>query len=94
MNIIKAMQYGIPIIATNIGAHTELINDGINGLLIPPSSPEAIAAKIDMLIDNKKLYKQISKNSINKSAEYDFTQFSEKILKTLNSSTLIVYEII
>jgi glycosyltransferase involved in cell wall biosynthesis len=83
MNIIKAMQYGIPIIATNIGAHTELIQNEINGLLVPPSSPQAIATKIDMLIDNKKLYKQISKNSISKSVEYSFTQFAETIRKQL-----------
>lgn len=38
MAIIEAMSFGIPIIATNVGGIPDLVNDNINGLLVPASN--------------------------------------------------------
>ena len=83
MNIIKAMKYGIPVIAADNGSHGRIITDHIDGLLVPVASPEAIAENIDMLINDKKLYRQISENSLKEVDKYTFSRFSETLIDKL-----------
>ncbi|MFA5318137.1 MAG: glycosyltransferase family 4 protein [Patescibacteria group bacterium] len=57
--ILEAMQAGLPIISTNVGAIPEVITDGKEGLLVEPKNPEALAKKIQYLIDNPEIAKQL-----------------------------------
>ena len=85
MNIIKAMHFGIPIIATNIGAHVELIDNELNGLTVSPEKPEEIAEKIDCFIEDSHRYFQISEESIRSSKKFNKTVFNKQILAILRS---------
>jgi len=38
------MACGVPVVATDVGAIAEVVEDGVTGLVVPPLSPEAIAA--------------------------------------------------
>ena len=40
-----------------------MITDGVNGVLIDPKDPKEIAKKINKLIKDKRLYRNISKNA-------------------------------
>jgi D-inositol-3-phosphate glycosyltransferase len=51
--VIEAMACGKPVIATNAGGSAEIIQDKIDGILVPPSNPEAIALQITRLIEDK-----------------------------------------
>jgi glycosyltransferase involved in cell wall biosynthesis len=53
MITLEAMAMAKPIIATNIDGITEQITDGINGILIPPKDPSAIAKAIIKLINDR-----------------------------------------
>ncbi len=44
--VIEAMAAGVPVIATRLGGVPEIIQDGVNGLLVPPGDAHAIAEKI------------------------------------------------
>lgn len=46
MNVIEAMLCGIPVIASDIRGHRELIHEGMNGLLVNPSDYMQLASKI------------------------------------------------
>jgi glycosyltransferase involved in cell wall biosynthesis len=39
-----------PVVATKIGGVPELVEDGVNGLLVPPKDPAALAAALDRVI--------------------------------------------
>ena len=47
--LVEAMACGIPVVATDVGGVTELVTDGVNGLVIPPRDPAAIAAALEAL---------------------------------------------
>jgi glycosyltransferase involved in cell wall biosynthesis len=48
--VLEYMAAGRPIVATAVGATTELIDDGVHGLLVPPGQPERLAGAIDALL--------------------------------------------
>jgi glycosyltransferase involved in cell wall biosynthesis len=50
--VIEAMASGLPIVATNVGALAEAIEDGVTGLLVPPNDPDAIVKAICTLADH------------------------------------------
>jgi glycosyltransferase involved in cell wall biosynthesis len=51
--VMEAMVLGLPIVATDVGGLAELVVDGEHGLLVPPHSPDRLAAAIvEMLTDH------------------------------------------
>lgn len=48
-SVIEAMASGVPVIATDIPACRELVDDGVTGLLVPPGTPERLADAIRAL---------------------------------------------
>jgi len=58
---VEAMTQGRAVIATNHGGTCELIQDGVTGLLVPPSDPKALAAAIDLLLADPVLRERMGK---------------------------------
>ena len=56
----------IPIVATHVGGIPELIENNVNGLLVPSESSEELLNKINELLANKEMSKRLS------GAGYDF----------------------
>ncbi len=49
--IIEAMCAGLPILATDVGGVNELVQDGVNGYLLPPKDPAYLKVKLEQLQD-------------------------------------------
>ncbi len=49
--IYEAMASGLPIVATNIAGIPEQVNDETNGFLIQPGDSDALAMRLDQLVD-------------------------------------------
>ena len=54
MITLEAMAMGKPIVATNIEGVSESMVDGINGILVPPKDPGALAKAIVCLLEDRK----------------------------------------
>ncbi len=48
--VMEYMEAARPIVATNVGGLSDLIEDGVHGLLVPPRDPVRLAAAIDALL--------------------------------------------
>ena len=44
--LLEAMASGLPVVATAVGVHKELVQPGLTGILVPPMSPDVMAAAI------------------------------------------------
>jgi glycosyltransferase involved in cell wall biosynthesis len=61
--IVEAMAAGLPIVTTDHGCIRESVIDGKNGFLIPKKDPVAVAEKVNLLVENQKLRKQMGNKS-------------------------------
>jgi glycosyltransferase involved in cell wall biosynthesis len=59
MVIIEAMSYGLPVIASRIGALREMVDEGVTGMLFESGNPEDLASKMRMLWENSALCRQM-----------------------------------
>jgi glycosyltransferase involved in cell wall biosynthesis len=67
--LLEAMAVGIPIIATDAGGNPEVIEDGVNGLLVPIDNQEKLKEAILMVLQDKELAEDFVKRSKEKVAQ-------------------------
>ncbi len=53
--LMEAMAAGVPVVATNVGGTSELVVDGENGFLVPPTVTDALVSRIGQLLDDPEL---------------------------------------
>jgi glycosyltransferase involved in cell wall biosynthesis len=59
--ILEAMACGLPCIVTAVGGSVEAITDQVNGLIIPPASPGAVADAISYLVAHPEKRQQMAR---------------------------------
>jgi glycosyltransferase involved in cell wall biosynthesis len=50
--VMEAMLAGLPIVASDVGSLREAVTPGVNGQLVPPGDPRALAAAIDEVLED------------------------------------------
>jgi glycosyltransferase involved in cell wall biosynthesis len=69
--LVEAMQYGVvPFAFNSYLSVTDIIDDGINGILVPPFDTAIYAASLAALMENKTLRNEYSKAAIKKAEEF------------------------
>ena len=71
-SLIEATAIGRPIITTNSIGCKDTVEDGYNGFLVPIKDSKAVADKLEILLNDETLRKEMGKNS-RKIAERDFS---------------------
>ncbi len=61
--LLEAMMAKLPIVATNNGGIPEIIDDGKNGILVPPKDSKALARAIEKLLNDEKLRETMSEKN-------------------------------
>lgn len=59
--LLEAMQHSLPVVSTFEGAIPELVEDGINGFLVQQKDANALAEKLEILVNNPELRMQMGK---------------------------------
>jgi starch synthase len=58
--LVEAMACGCPVIASDVPPLSEIVIDGVCGLLVPPNDPSAIAAALSRLATDHDLWRRLS----------------------------------
>jgi len=80
--LIEAMAAGLPIIANPVGGISEAVNDGLNGFLVNRHDLPSIMTKLQRLVDDESLRKQMGQES--KRMYIDMFKARQMVNKTEN----------
>lgn len=58
--IVEAMAAGVPVVVTRCGGPVDIVEHGVNGLLVPPEDPDAIADAVDRLLHDQGLAERLA----------------------------------
>ena len=76
----EAMAGGVPIIASNIQAFSDLLHDGEFGILFQNESPKDLAKKVVGLLADSNLKIQLGEKGRQHSATFDWSTVAKNIL--------------
>ena len=79
---LEAMSFGIPVILTN--ACGSIVRDGVDGYVIPVKDSQTMKYKIEEIVENRKLIKQMSKSARSRVKNYDLKNYYQKLEKIIN----------
>jgi len=85
--IIEAMACGTPAIGFDVGGIPEIIQDGVNGMIVKETSSSDLAYALDYIQKDSKLLDQNSRRFCRESVEinYDYLQQANKYKQIFNS---------
>jgi len=83
ITILEALNFGLPIISTEVGAIPEIITNK-EGILIKPGDKCALEEALNFYTKNNLL--TISINNLKKSKNFTFPVFAEKLIRIMNTA--------
>jgi len=85
LSLIEAMGFKKPVIATNVGGVSEIIENDINGIIVPPKNSKKIEESINLLLNNEELSKKLGNNGKE-------TYINRFTLKKMMEKLVLLYE--
>jgi len=84
VSVIEAMALGLPSVSTNVGGIPFLIENGSDGVLVPPNAPDLFADAISELLSNADITNRMALNARKKAESFDWQQVKHSWISLLN----------
>lgn len=79
MVALEAMACGTPVVASQVGGLAFLVKDGETGYVVPSDNPEALAEKLNALLQNRDLREKLGKQAARYARDYDWEIIASRI---------------
>lgn len=76
----EGMASGLPIVSTDGGATSELIDDGVDGLLFKSGDVGDLVSKLRFLVESREKRRELGENSRKKALSFDIRKSAEELL--------------
>lgn len=82
---LEAMACGTPVVTTDCGGVLDYAVDGVNCLIVPAGSPQAVAAAVYRILADQRLARRLSEAGVETARRYTWEAMVDKMEKTLVS---------
>ena len=62
--LLQAMACGLPLVSTNVSGIPEIVDDGVNGFLVPPRSPDSLSVALGKLVDDPAVRRRMGEANV------------------------------
>src|SRR5438876_7896376 len=88
MVALEAMASRVPVVVSDVGGLSEIVEDGVTGVKVPSSDPHALAEGILRVLDNRELSERLKENAYRAVQErYRWDLIAEKTLEAYRTSS-------
>ncbi len=84
VSVIEAMALGLPVISTNVGGIPYLIENNVNGLLVPPNDPGVFIRAINKILENNEFSKKMTNRAREMVERFDWDVIKYKWFDTID----------
>jgi len=81
--LVEALAAGTPVIATRVGGVPEIVEDGVNGLLVEPNDAAALATAIRRFFGEEELRRRLQANAASSVARFSPAAVFDELDRTL-----------
>ena len=79
----EAMESGLPVVATNVGGLSEVVQNEKTGLLVEQKDPQAIAKAVDRILSDNILRNTLVSNSKSIVDEFSLESLEQKYVNSI-----------
>jgi glycosyltransferase involved in cell wall biosynthesis len=73
ISLLEAMALGVPPVATAVGGIPEVVTDGVDGVLVAPGDPEAVAGALRGLVDDPARRRALGERASARAGAFDIS---------------------
>lgn len=77
--LVEALAAGLPVVASDIAGYDEVVSDGVEGLLVPPRDPEAVARAAATILDDPGLAARLASAGRKRAATFDWSVVAARL---------------
>lgn len=85
--LLEAMAAGRAVVASDIPGYRSVLRDGVQGRLVPPGDPAALAGAIGVLLDNPSLRGAMASEGVSTVVDYDWPVVARRVRQIYASVT-------
>jgi D-inositol-3-phosphate glycosyltransferase len=88
MVALEAMACGTPVVASQVGGLAFLVQDGVNGFVVPDDDPQALSVRLASLMRDPVLRGRLSEQATAYAKDYDWDKITDRILAVYKDLTV------
>ena len=77
---LEALACGTPVVASRVGGLTYIVEDGVNGFLVPTGDSQALAHRISQLLEDCQLRRQMGLYGMEMAREYAWPKIADRVM--------------
>ncbi|MGH9076247.1 MAG: glycosyltransferase family 4 protein [Acidimicrobiales bacterium] len=77
---LEALDMGKPIVATSGSGFSDVIEDGLSGVLVPPGDVEALGAALSRLLDDTELSERLARGALDRARSFELTSVAADLV--------------
>src|SRR3954447_14197717 len=81
MVLIEAFAAGTPVIASRIAGYSDVVTDGVDGVLVPPADPQALAEELQLLAHEPERLRAMGEAGRRSAERYAWPRVAEEVKK-------------